>query len=151
MAKAIPVFKFAFAAYVASGAAAAMREQRGARANPPKIKPPAPFLQTWRVFSTDGGLMVKIGVRDDETCAAVCPQNGGADDCREIWLSEISETGSAFSGIVRGGPFALRHIRPGQRIGFDPTHILDWSIGCAAGDACDSSCALQPICEIAGS
>lgn len=148
MAKPIPVFKFAFAAYAAAGAVA-VREQRGALTR--KSGKQARFLKSWSVFSSEGGLMVKIGVRDGERCEAITGPKDDCDDYREVWLAEIRESASAFSGVVRAGKVSLRHIRPGQRIGFDPTHILDWAIGCGPGDHCPPDCAAETLCEFVSS
>ena len=148
MAKAIPVFKFVFAAYAASCAGAA-RECREVKAR--RSGRQTGFVQNWSVLSSDGGLTVKIGVRDSEPCQPVAEPRGLAGDYCEVWLGEIRETAHAFSGVVRRAEPALRHIRPGQIISFDPTHILDWASGEGAKALKSGVCAEKALCEIVGS
>lgn len=147
MSKAIPVFKFAFASYAASGAAT-LRAKGEARR---RLTTPPPFRQNLRVPSSEDGLLVKIGVRDGELCEAVLAPKSKTEDYREIWLGDISQTASAFSGVVRRSQTSFRHIRPGQRIGFDPTHILEWSIGGLHSEDCAPEDSTRTLGETAGS
>lgn len=128
MVKSIPVFAFVFAAFAATSAAAgepagectpAENEPRGGRDARDL------FLTTWRMLSRHGaGLRVKVGVGVGGTHAE--PRRGR--EVEEVWLGEIAETARGFSGVTVKAPEGLRHVRPGQTIGFELRHILGWTL-----------------------
>ena len=139
MVKAIPIFEFAFAAYAATASRGAARRDAPRRPL---------FMQTWQAVGPRGDLLVKVELCVDE-CGAALASGGGksapASQRKEIWLGDIAETARGFSGAVRMAQTPLTHVRVGQRIGFDPTHILDWTISFDSsasrdgGELCDTT------------
>jgi hypothetical protein len=122
MVKSIPIFEFAFAAYAATS------NRSDANSSGPS-RPP--FIETWNAVGARGDLLVKVELRDDKRGAATAfgPQRPApAGSLREVWLGDIQETARGFSGAVRMSQERLTHVRVGQRVRFDPTHILDWTI-----------------------
>jgi hypothetical protein len=148
MTKSIPVFAFAFAAYYTS-----VRQVRRTPEAERGFSPREPFIETWRTLTGDGALLVKIGVRDDESSAAVGArgrQRPAPPAVKEIWLGAIAETTRGFSGAVCMSQEPLRHVRMGQRIRFDPTCILDWTISYGGPSAePEHACGLGEACECA--
>jgi uncharacterized protein YegJ (DUF2314 family) len=53
---------------------------------------------------------------------------GPGQDVEEIWLGDIAQTGRGFSGVAANTPERLRHIRQGQKIGFELRHIQGWTL-----------------------
>jgi hypothetical protein len=118
MAKPIPVFEFAFAAYAATVGAGAEKPIAA-----PELRP---FEATWRSMgSRDGSLLVKIGVLD---CGQATTPCGSMLPREEIWVGQVKETASGYSGVVCGSRAPLRNIEPGVLIEFGPADILDWTI-----------------------
>jgi hypothetical protein len=119
MLRRIPVFAFAFAAYAVSSGRS---DAKGAA----PLRPP--FMETWLSSGRRGDLLVKIEIRGEESRATA--ESGGSvvAGAQEVWLGDIAETEHGFSGAVCAAQTPLKRIRLGQRIAFDPTRILDWTI-----------------------
>ena len=116
MASAIPVFKFAFAAYAAKAARATFGdEEDGPYASDL-------FLAMWHLLPPGGGdVMVRVGFIADQARAA--PPGPGVET---VWLGEIVESRGQFSGRVKTG---LKALRPGQRLFFKRAEIQGWRLG----------------------
>jgi uncharacterized protein YegJ (DUF2314 family) len=72
-------------------------------------------------------LRVKVGVvvAEDECEPRLA---GPGQDVEEIWLGDIAQSGRGFSGVAAKAPERLRHIRQGQKIGFELRHIQGWTL-----------------------
>ncbi|HXT08050.1 MAG TPA: hypothetical protein VN715_14060 [Roseiarcus sp.] len=70
---------------------------------------------------------MRVGVVVEEEIAAPRLAARG-HDVEELWLGEIAETGRGFIGVAVTASDRLRHIRPGQEIGFELRHILGWTL-----------------------
>ena len=129
MAKPIPVFAFAFAAFAATWSRTSndfrLEDSESADAN-------ELFLKIWRAAArADGNFMVRIGVVDEGAPTSRLCDRDAADcaNCGELWLGNIAETPSAFSGVVRIGPERAQLMRSGERVSFELRHILGWTLG----------------------
>jgi uncharacterized protein YegJ (DUF2314 family) len=124
MARPIPVFAFAFAAYAAASAGERMMPdgegQEGASAGGDAYNL---FLASWRMSLRRGAKMrVKIGVTLGEGAAR------RARETEELWLDDIVETEHGFSGTAWGAPERLGQVKPGQKVDFAPDDILGWAL-----------------------
>lgn len=74
------------------------------------------FLAAWRAGRPgDEDFCLKIRVRDGEVAELV-------------WLGDLAENGEGvLSGLLDNPPVQVRNLRVGQRIGVDPSEILDWA------------------------
>jgi hypothetical protein len=128
MAKPIPVFAFAFAAFTAT----LSRRERASVQEADASDPIDLFLTIWRMPTCDrANITVKVGISGADGGAP--PQlfdrgSARSRDVEEIWLHAITETPLGFSGVVRAAPARLK-IRRGQRIAFALNHILGWTLG----------------------
>jgi len=142
MAKPIPVFAFAYAAY----AATSERSAGEFRADPPEEQDADTiFLAVCRApFRAGAVLTVKLGLLVDESGRAVgLLDRHGADagEVEDLWLGQIVEGRGGFSGVVRATP--ERRVG-GQRISFELRHVLGWRLEAHAPRA-DAATLTRPL------
>jgi uncharacterized protein YegJ (DUF2314 family) len=134
MARPIPLFAFAFAAYAATSPAAeaADRFASSEDASPGVADGRDLFLATWRMLEPRrANVRVKVCVLAKEGSGEPrlsARASGRAEEVEELWLDEIVETNSGFCGVARMTPERLRHIEPGRKISFELRHIQGWTL-----------------------
>lgn len=127
MAKPIPVFAFAFAAYAATSARmpSEFRGSAGEDRDADEL-----FLSICRAPGrASANFMVKLGLVVDENGRASClcdRRSAGAGVVEDLWLSQIQDGCDGFSGVVRATP--ERRIGAVQRISFELRHVLGWKL-----------------------
>ncbi len=129
MAKPIPVFTFAFAAYAATSAEGQPREVFAATKSEPTASREAQdlFMTTWGRLSRQGAnVRVRVGVVVGEGGARPTLGERGPG-VEEIWLGEIAWTGRGFSGVPVATPERLR-VAPEEPISFELRHIRGWTL-----------------------
>jgi hypothetical protein len=128
MAKPIPVFAFAFAAF----AATLSRRPRASSEEADGADPIDLFMTIWRMPSCDrANITVKVGILGADGGDPPRLFDRGSPrphKVEDLWLHAITETALGFSGIVRSAPQRLK-IRRGQKIDFALKHILGWTLG----------------------
>jgi uncharacterized protein YegJ (DUF2314 family) len=118
MARPIPVFAFAIAAYAATSG-------RRPAARRPQAGPGEIFLLMWRGLARDmDALKVKVGVFVAGRGEVRLSEGASADEIEEIWLDEISETATGFRGVVKDRPQRLAQVAEGGTIRFEARHVL---------------------------
>jgi uncharacterized protein YegJ (DUF2314 family) len=128
MARPIPVFAFAFAAFAATSIKAA----DDVRAETARFDRDELFLKMWRASTrADAKVRVRVGVlgvagAPFRLCDRGSTQEGEAD---WLWLAQISETTRGFSGLVASEAERPKHSATGQRIRFEMRNILGWTLG----------------------
>ena len=128
MARPIPVFAFAFAAFAATSTKLTEKisSERAGREGDDL------FVLMWRQSArANAELRVKVGVSDEGGASfRLCDRTSAkSSEVQSMWLTQITETARGFSGTV-----ALDFERPkrwlqGQRIGFQVEQILGWTLG----------------------
>ena len=128
MVRPIPVFAFAFAAFAAAWSKGSneyrFEEVDGGNAS-------ELFLKVWRAAApADGDFMVKVGVTDESGPTSRLCDRESADSSAyaELWLGQIAETPRSFCGVVSNASDRPRPMRRGERISFEPRHILGWTL-----------------------
>ena len=130
MAKPIPVFTFAFAAYAATSAEGQPRKVFAVAKSEPRASREAQdlFLTAWDRLSRQGAnVRVRVGVVIGEGGARPMLAEFGPR-VEEIWLGEIARTGRGFSGVPVATPERLRRVAPAEPIGFELRHIRGWTL-----------------------
>ncbi len=126
MAKPIPVFAFAYAAFAATSDRMASEH----RADPSEEQDAeAIFLTICRApFRKGATLSVKLGLLVDDSghAAGLLDRNSACTgEVEDLWLGQIVEGRGGFSGVARATP--ERRIG-GQRISFELRHVLSWRL-----------------------
>ena len=134
MARPIPLFAFAFAAYAATSPAAEAEDRFASSedASSGVADGRDLFLATWRMLEPRrANVRVKVCVLAKEGSRGPrlrARADGRAKEVEELWLDEIVETDSGFCGVARKTPERLRHIEPGRKICFELRHIQGWTL-----------------------
>ncbi len=129
MAGPIPVFAFAFAAFAATSAKAS---NESSFLDPECANPDELFLEMWRATaSADADFRVKIGVFDEDgPTSRLCDRaRAHSTLIEELWLDRIAHNSRGFSGVIGTPRERPTSLRQGRRIGFEPRHILGWTLG----------------------
>ena len=128
MARPIPVFAFAFAAFAATSIKAADDvSSETARFDRDDL-----FLKMWRASArADARVRVRVGVLGQAGAAfQLCDRGSKQEGEAEwLWLAQISETTRGFSGQVASEAERPKHSATGQRIRFEMRNILGWTLG----------------------
>lgn len=127
MAKQIPVFAFAFAAFAATCA----REPFEFRARAPDEQDADDlFLSLCRTPArASANFMVRLGLVVDEggRAAGLCDRVTAATaEIEDLWLSQIVEGRHGLSGVVR--TTHERRLGAGLRVSFELRHVLGWRL-----------------------
>jgi hypothetical protein len=128
------VFAFAFAAFVATS-------ERALKEAPTRDRDDHDaddlFLTVCRAPTRAGAnFRVRLGLVVDENGRALglCDRASASTAMVEpLWLSQIEEGSSGFSGVVRAAP--ERRIEAGQRVSFELRHVLGWRLEANVADA----------------
>ena len=128
MARPIPVFAFAFAAFAATSTKLTEKvSSECAGRDGDEL-----FLLMWRQSArANAELRVKVGVSDEggapfRLCDRASAQSA---DVQWVWLAQIAETARGFSGAVSTDSERPKRWLQGQRIGFQVRQILGWTLG----------------------
>jgi uncharacterized protein YegJ (DUF2314 family) len=125
MARPIPVFAFAFAAFAATSTKEKVNSESVGHDGDEF------FLKTWRASKrANAELRVKVGVLDEGAAFRLCDRiSGQSPEAQWIWLAQIAETARGFSGAVAADSERPKRWLQGQRIGFEVRQILGWTLG----------------------
>jgi uncharacterized protein YegJ (DUF2314 family) len=134
VAKPIPVFAFAFAAFAATS-------ERALNELPTRERDDHDtddlFLTICRAPArARANFLVKLGLVVDENgrASGLCDRaSAPAVIVEHLWLSQIEEGRSGFSGVVRTTP--ERRVDAGQRVSFELRHVLGWRLEANASGA----------------
>jgi hypothetical protein len=128
------VFAFAFAAFAATS-------ERALKGMPTRERDDHDtddlFLTICRAPTRAGAnFLVKLGLAVDENglASGLCDRASAPTAIVEhLWLGQIEEGRSGFSGVVR--PTPERRIGAGQRVSFELRHVLGWRLEANAAGA----------------
>jgi hypothetical protein len=127
MARPIPVFAFAFAAFAATSTKLTEKVSSDFAGRDGNDL----FLMMWRQSArANAELRVKVGVSDEGAAFRLCDRaSSQSAEVQWVWLAQITESVRGFSGAVSMDSERPKRWLQGQRIGFQVRQILGWTLG----------------------